>query len=171
MQLCDLILFALVSQSASCPACCLSHSLVLWFSSNELFYAVCSYSLGYRESPEKKAWGLKKQKFLGESQFWKGRGRRDLTVTRGLEWRGCNRDLMHLTSPFLGLQEKTQMFLSRNICYQLQAHLGLFKDYCIFGIPINLKWSDDHYFVFKYYSGIADVRLFFTGYLNPNYMM
>ena len=123
MQLCDLILFALVSQSASCPVCCLSHSLVLWFRSNELFYAFCSYSLGYRDSPGKKPGASKPTNLLGKSQFWKGRERRDLAATRGLERRGCNQDLMHFTSPFIELQGKNQMFLSRNIGHQLLAHI------------------------------------------------
>lgn len=168
MQLCDLILFALVSQSASCPACCLSHSLVLWFRSNELFYASCLYSLGCRDSPGKKPGASKNTNLLGERQFWQGRGRRDLAVTRGLQQRGYNRDLVHLTSPFISLQGKTQMFLSRNIFHQPQVHPGLLKGYCISCISINMKWSGERYFVFQYYSVIADVCLFFTGYLNPS---
>lgn len=164
-----MILFYLLwfPQSASCPACCLSHSLVLWFRSNELFYASCLYSLGYRDSPGKKPGASKNTNFLGESQFWKGRGRRDLAVTSGLEQRASNWDLMHLTRPLVRLQGKTQMFLS---C-KLQVHLRLFKDYCIFVIPINLKWSDDHYFVFQHYSGMADACPFSTGYLNLSYVV
>lgn len=69
---CDLILFALVSQSASCPAACLSHSLVLWFRSNELSF--CLYSLRYTDIPGKQPGALKNTNQLGEGQFWKGKG-------------------------------------------------------------------------------------------------
>lgn len=62
-----MILVALVSQSASCPACCLLHSLVHWFKSNELFCAVCiAWDIG---TAQKKVQGLKKStNLLGESQ-------------------------------------------------------------------------------------------------------
>lgn len=158
MQLCDLILFALVSQSPSYPACCLSLSFLLWFTSNDVnVHASCLYSLWYRDSLGKKHGALKHRCLRGGCQVWKGRGRSGLPIL-GVKSEEDVTRTRHCVA-----RKNTKAFHQecRNVCHQLLAHLGLFKKRWIFGISINLKWSNDGWlvgwFLFKFYSGITAI--------------
>lgn len=173
MQLCDLILFALVSQSPSYPACCLSLSFLLWFTSNDVnVHASCLYSLWYRDSLGKKHGALKHRCLRGGCQVWKGRGRSGLPILGVKSEKDVTRT-RHCVA-----RKNTKAFHQecRNVCHQLLAHLGLFKKRWIFGISINLKWSNDGWlvgwFLFKFYlfwnnSNCAAIAAFSLGTWTP----
>ena len=122
MQLCDLILFALVSQSPSYPAYCLSLSFLLWFTSNDVnVHASCLYSLWYRDSLGKKHGALKHRCLRGGCQVWKGRGRSGLPIL-GVKSEEDVTRTRHCVA-----RKNTKAFHQecRNVCHQLLAHLAL----------------------------------------------
>lgn len=125
-----------------------------------------------QRQPGEEAWGLETQMFAWRMPGVERQGKEWLANPGGQEWRGCNKNTsLCCKKKYKGFSSGMQECLP-----SAASPTWLFKKRWIFGISINLKWSNDGWlvgwFLFKFYlfwnnSNCAAIAAFSLGTWTP----